>query len=126
MSELAGLSETALSDKVPSSRGGDALGVGRSPSVDLDVEGAWPLGVGKSSLMGEVTDLRLSGSFGGGARRTDICGMSSITVLRKFIFRACRTAGSNVVGGSVGWLAMLMGLDLSRCCLLWHLTPLLS
>jgi len=58
--------------------------------------------------MGEMIRGR-SGSFGGGARRTETCGMSSITVLRCDILRV-GTDGLNVVEGRV-MLAMLDMLD---------------
>lgn len=66
--------------------------------VEVAVSGM-ALGVGKSSLMGEATGI-LSLGLCGGALRTDICGASSIMVVRGCCLRA-GTAERIISGGSI-------------------------
>ena len=63
--------------------------------LEFPVFGGIAFGVGKSSLIGEITPVR---SFGGcgGALRTEICGTFSITVLRSgLLFMRSGAEGSN-------------------------------
>ena len=71
--------------------------------------------------MGEII-LGLSTSFCGGARRTEICGISSIMVLRRLL-RAGPDALNVVVGSMVNGLSgcaaikwYLVGRCMYRCC----------
>lgn len=68
------------------------------------------LGVGKSSLMGEVMAALKEGRCGGGALLIETCGASSMIVLQNSFLRA--RAGVNLVAGN--WMSAIVFADMVR------------